>query len=151
MKKIWIALITLSALLHAEMSPACGCGEVERLCPESDSGTLAQSELSEAMEALERGAFIEAATLFKRLAEQGNFVAQQNLGVMYHNGLGVAKNRKVAAYWFQKAQEEYRREHAEDHKSFCSEALRSKTEKGSNKGFIGCGCNGLAMNSYASR
>ena len=150
MKKIWMVLITLSALLHADMTPACGCGEVERLCPETDSGTLVQSELSEAMEALERGAFIEAATLFKTLAERGNFIAQQNLGVMYYNGFGVAKNRKVAAYWFQKAQEGYLRQHAQEHKSFCSEALRAKTGEG-HKGFIGCGCDGLAMNSYVSR
>ena len=40
--------------------------------------------------------------LFKA-AEQGDASAQSNLGVMYENGEGVAKDYKKAVYWLRKA------------------------------------------------
>ena len=42
----------------------------------------------------------------KKLAEQGNAVAQFNLGVMYEKGEGVPKDYKQAAYWYSKAAEQ---------------------------------------------
>ena len=36
-------------------------------------------------------------------AEQGDAEAQNNLGVMYANGNGVAQDDKQAAFWFRKA------------------------------------------------
>ncbi len=67
-------------------------------------------ELSHAMDVLKRGDFTTAMKLFKKLADEGNFLAQQNLGVMYNNGYGVAKNTKIASYWFNKAQESLKSE-----------------------------------------
>ena len=40
------------------------------------------------------------------LANNGNTVAQSNLGAMYQNGLGVAKNAKEAVKWYRKAAEQ---------------------------------------------
>ena len=39
-------------------------------------------------------------------AEQGDAKAQNNLGVMYANGEGVARDDKQAAFWFRKAAEQ---------------------------------------------
>ena len=39
-------------------------------------------------------------------AEQGDAVAQNNLGIMYAGGKGVAENDRVAAKWFIKAAEQ---------------------------------------------
>lgn len=36
-------------------------------------------------------------------AKQGDDICQFDLGVMYYNGQGVAKNAKQAVYWFQKS------------------------------------------------
>ncbi len=68
-------------------------------------GTLfANSNLTIAMEALERGDFKTAVVCFTSLAQEGDFIGQQNLGVMYNNGFGVAENKEIASYWFNKAQ-----------------------------------------------
>ncbi|MFZ6750692.1 tetratricopeptide repeat protein [Undibacterium sp. Ren11W] len=40
------------------------------------------------------------------LAEKGNMYAQYNLGVMYENGQGVAKDGKEAAKWYKKSAEQ---------------------------------------------
>lgn len=37
--------------------------------------------------------------------EQGNAEAQYNLGDMYHNGTGVAKDDNLASSWYEKAAE----------------------------------------------
>ncbi|WP_042906619.1 tetratricopeptide repeat protein, partial [Glaesserella parasuis] len=44
--------------------------------------------------------------IFKELAEQGDAVAQFNLGVMYDKGQGVRQDYHQAAKWFQKAAEQ---------------------------------------------
>ena len=40
---------------------------------------------------------------YRLAAEQGYADAQNNLGVCYHNGKGVAKNRATAIRWYKKA------------------------------------------------
>ena len=47
-----------------------------------------------------------ALSLYQKLAGQGYFKAQHNLGVMYFNGAGVAKNPAEAIKWFRKAAEQ---------------------------------------------
>ena len=39
-------------------------------------------------------------------AEQGDAIAQQNLGVMYSNGGKITQNYQKAVYWFKKAAEQ---------------------------------------------
>jgi TPR repeat protein len=45
----------------------------------------------------------EAMRWFKQAVKQGNPSAQNNLGVMYREGLGVQKNREKAIQWFELA------------------------------------------------
>ena len=44
-----------------------------------------------------------AATWYRKAADQGYVFAQFNLGLMYANGQGVAKNQKEAVAWYRKA------------------------------------------------
>jgi TPR repeat protein len=48
----------------------------------------------------------EALKWFRKGAEQGFALAQYNLGVMYHNGQGVAQNHEEAVKWYRKAAEQ---------------------------------------------
>ena len=38
-----------------------------------------------------------------KAAEQGNVIAQNNVGYMYETGQGIAKDREKALEWYQKA------------------------------------------------
>ena len=49
---------------------------------------------------------IKAIRLYKLAVEQGNAEAQNNLGVMYENGEGVAQDYKEAVRWFKLAAEQ---------------------------------------------
>jgi TPR repeat protein len=60
----------------------------------------------EGLSAYQKGDYPTAFALFKRSAEQGDPLAQVNLGVMYHNGQGVPKNYREAARWYRKAAEQ---------------------------------------------
>ena len=44
-----------------------------------------------------------AVELFRKAANQGNAIAQDNLGVMYQNGLGVLQDDGHAVQWFRRA------------------------------------------------
>ena len=44
--------------------------------------------------------YAEAARLYRLAAEQGNALAQFNLGVMYGNGQGLPQNYQLAYMWF---------------------------------------------------
>jgi len=48
----------------------------------------------------------KASTLFKEAAKQGYAPAEENLGNMYLNGLGVSRDDDKAAYWYKKAAEQ---------------------------------------------
>ena len=49
---------------------------------------------------------MEAVWWYRKSAEQGNAMAQGNLGVMYGNGKGVAQDHMEAVRWFRKAAEQ---------------------------------------------
>ena len=48
----------------------------------------------------------EAVECYRKAAEQGNVSAQYNLGLMYKNGFGVAKDYGEAVRWYRKAAEQ---------------------------------------------
>jgi hypothetical protein len=52
-----------------------------------------------------RGDYATAIQLWRPLADQGNGIAQHNLGFMYQNGRGVPQD-DAAASWYQKAADE---------------------------------------------
>jgi TPR repeat protein len=60
----------------------------------------------EGMEALEKGDYQTALNEFKPLAQQGNAVAQYELGIMHDNGEGVEQNYKAAVKWYRLAAEQ---------------------------------------------
>ncbi|RUM65411.1 MAG: hypothetical protein DSZ05_06155 [Sulfurospirillum sp.] len=64
---------------------------------------LAAGDLKIAMNALEKGNFKTAFRHLKIAAEEGDPVAQQNLAVLYNNGIGVKQNREQAAYWMEQS------------------------------------------------
>jgi len=70
------------------------------------SGGISRAELLEdALAAYERGDYPTALRLFLPLAEQGNTVAQFNVGIMYDKGQGVAQDYREAENWYRLAAE----------------------------------------------
>jgi septal ring-binding cell division protein DamX len=57
------------------------------------------SQLAKAKEAYNQENYGQAAALLTPLAEQGDANAQYALGYLYHNGLGVPRNYKLAIQW----------------------------------------------------
>jgi TPR repeat protein len=60
-------------------------------------------EFDAGMAAFARGDFATALERWRPLAEQGDAAAQNELGVMYGAGLGVARDDAIAALWFRRA------------------------------------------------
>lgn len=60
-------------------------------------------DLGLANDAYDIGEYATAYTHYKALAEQGNAIAQFNLGIMYKKGRGVPKDYTKAVEWFRKA------------------------------------------------
>ena len=122
MKK-WILLLALSSTLFAELTP-CGCTDTGALSPAVETQNICNGNtLSDAMEALKQGQFDMAVAIFKSLAEQGNYIAEENLGVMYNNGYGVAKNLETATYWFNKAEETRKANKSTKIENLCSNRI----------------------------
>ena len=84
----------LSVIVQERVQSQMCCDDAEKNSDE---------DIAKAMAALAREDYQTAFSMFKSLAKAGNFIAQQNLGVMYTEGLGVAKNLKKASYWFEKS------------------------------------------------
>jgi len=84
--KFLCALLSIAVLVCADASNA---GDLK-------SGTAAFS----------RGDYVAADANLRKLAEQGNPIAQIDLGAMYLNGRGVMKDDVLAAAWFRKAAEQ---------------------------------------------
>ena len=47
--------------------------------------------------------YAQAVVWYRKAADQGNAVAQNNLGFMYDQGLGVARDYAQAVVWYRKA------------------------------------------------
>lgn len=60
----------------------------------------------EALAAYERGDYDAAYRGFRSLAEQGDAIAQNNLGVMYGTGEGVPQDYAEAVKWYRRAAEQ---------------------------------------------
>jgi TPR repeat protein len=50
--------------------------------------------------------YLQAASWYRKAAEQGDATAQYNLALMYYHGRGVAHDRQQAETWFRKAAEQ---------------------------------------------
>ncbi len=73
---------------------ALGCGQIARA-----------NGLADARAAYKRGDYATELRLLKPLADKGNGVAQDSLGMMYELGLGVRQNSATAVTWYRKAAE----------------------------------------------
>ena len=73
----------------------------------TSAGGLAYAQnLQGGIEAYEKGDYELALREFLPLAEKGDAEAQFNLGLMYHNGEGVAQDQAAAARWYGLAAEQ---------------------------------------------
>ena len=64
---------------------------------------LFAGDVDQGVMALKKGDYESALAHFTYAANSGDKIAQQNLGVMYQNGMGVSQNNKKASYWFNRA------------------------------------------------
>ena len=64
------------------------------------------ADFQKGLTAAQKGDFATALREWIPLAEQGNAVAQFNLGIMYDNGRGVLQNYKTAAKWYRLSAEQ---------------------------------------------
>lgn len=53
----------------------------------------------QALDAQARGDYAIAVTLWQELANQGDAIAQYNLGLLYQQGLGVISDNNLSRYW----------------------------------------------------
>ena len=70
------------------------------------SGTAAAGPLEDADAASQRGDYATAMRLYRPLAEQGNAEAQNELGTLYEQGLGVPEDYAEAMKWYARAAEQ---------------------------------------------
>src|SRR5258706_8814043 len=64
---------------------------------------VAAGQFEDAVDAHRRGDYLTALRLIRPLANDGDAVAQYNLGLMYTTGQGVSQDYAMAAIWFRKA------------------------------------------------
>ncbi|MEN9460877.1 MAG: hypothetical protein RIS84_897 [Pseudomonadota bacterium] len=79
-------------LLPAPIAP------LPQLTPEEITASFKQG-----VEHYNQQSFTQAIDYFTQAAEQGYAAAQNNLGMMYAQGLGIEKNLELAEQWLQKA------------------------------------------------
>jgi uncharacterized protein len=72
----------------------------------SFAAPVAAGQFEDAVDALRRGDYLTALRLTRPLANDGDAVAQYNLGLMYATGKGVSQDYVMAAIWFRKAAEQ---------------------------------------------
>ncbi len=63
------------------------------------------SQTDDGYAAYKRGDYTAAHRIWKPLAERGDALAQYNLGLLYHHGLGVERGLSQAATWYARAAE----------------------------------------------
>jgi len=70
------------------------------------AGTTVSADIKKGAKAYGKKDYAAALKEFKPLAEQGDAIAQYNLGGMYQLGRGVPKDNKEAVKWFRLAAEQ---------------------------------------------
>ncbi len=71
----------------------------------SGSSFAADVDLEIGMDAARQGYYDYAASVFGSHADKGNGDAQFNIALMYHSGLGVARDEGQALEWYERAAE----------------------------------------------
>ena len=76
------------------------------LCGSITGRNAAAGEFEDAVRAYDQGNLEAAIIIFEQLAQQGNALAQYNLGWMLDNGEGVPEDDAEAVRWYRKAAEQ---------------------------------------------
>ena len=66
----------------------------------------AWADFQSGLEAYQKGDYVEAAKQWRPLADEGDAVAQYNLGLLYLDGHGVPQSVAEAVNWFRRAAEQ---------------------------------------------
>jgi len=66
----------------------------------------ARADYAAGLKAYKLGDYASAMSEFRSLAEQGNMYAQNSVGIMFYDGLGVTKDYKEAVKWYRKSAEQ---------------------------------------------
>jgi hypothetical protein len=74
--------------------------------PDSPVTLAAPAALDRGYYALRAGNYAEALKWYQQAADQGNAMAQQQLGFLYYNGFGVHRDYSTAAIWYRRAAEQ---------------------------------------------
>lgn len=64
---------------------------------------LAASPLDDALKALEAGSNAKAVEVLRKLANEGNPLAQLRLGDLYYHGKGIGEDETMAIHWWKKS------------------------------------------------
>jgi len=70
------------------------------------AGPAVAGPLDDGLDAAQKGDYATALRLWRPLADQGDAIAQNNLGVMYAKGQGVPQDYVQAVEWYRKAAEQ---------------------------------------------
>jgi TPR repeat protein len=65
--------------------------------------SMGNANFKKGEEAFKRQDYVEAMRCYQTAADQGNVMAQCNIGVLYLYGLGVQKDYLVAMQWFKES------------------------------------------------
>ena len=71
-----------------------------------NAGSILAQDFQKGFAAYQSGDYVTALQEWRPLAEQGDADAQQGLGVMYENGMGVLQDYKEAVKWYRLAAEQ---------------------------------------------
>ena len=93
MKKQFLALLSLFAMNGMAIA--------------DDAESYLKGVEAEVDSASKRKSEAQAVASFRKAAEQGDAIAQYNLGIAYTTGEGVGKDEFQAAAWFRKAAEQW--------------------------------------------
>ena len=96
-----VAGVEFDAIRPAEAVPACRAAVARR--PNDQRMAVQLGRTLQKVGSVD--AVAEAARLYRQAAEAGNLLGMNNLGLMYANGTGVAKDAAEAVRWFRKAVE----------------------------------------------
>lgn len=102
-----MTVIHLALLLPAALLLLWGCTSMsekkENVMLSAEQTDDAETLMKMALEYDNKGLFEEAVVCYRKAAEQGLSIAQNNLGVMYKDGQGVRKDYHEAVHWFRLA------------------------------------------------
>jgi TPR repeat protein len=109
------------------------------------AGVAVAEPIEDATAAYEPGDYATAYRLLRPLADQGDALAQTNLGFMYANGRGVPQDYSKALEWFGKAADQgFAIAQTNLGVMYYMRAFASAATNFRKPSFISCGCTGMA-------